>query len=121
PVTVIEDSAKYYFDLASEKYLDSLYQEAIEEYTDIAARFESAKIAPEILQAAALIAEKHLNDYDRALDIYKSITEKYSQSSQARFARSKLSGESVSADKDKKPEKDISDSDRWYMMDRRNE
>jgi TolA-binding protein len=121
PVTVIEDSANYYFDQASEKYLDSLYLEAVEEYTEIAARFESAKIAPEILQAAALIAEKHLNDYDRALEIYRTITDKYSQSSQARFARSKISGDAVARDKDRKDEKDVSDSDRWYLMDRRNE
>lgn len=121
PVTVIEDSANYYFDQASEKYLDSLYLEAVEEYTEIAARFESAKIAPEILQAAALIAEKYLNDYDRALEIYRTITDKYSQSSQARFARSKISGDAVARDKDRKDEKDVSDSDRWYLMDRRNE
>lgn len=121
PVTVIEDSAKYFFDLASVKYLDSLYQEAMEDYVNIALSFETSSLAPEILQAAALIAEKHLNNYDKASEIYKSITEKYPQSQQSRFARSKISGEPVAADKEKKSDKEVSESERWYMMDRRNE
>ncbi|MCK5759650.1 MAG: tetratricopeptide repeat protein [Candidatus Delongbacteria bacterium] len=120
PVTVIEDSAKYYFNIASDIFLDSLYYEAIDEYMLIANKYEDSPLSPKIMKAAGLIAENYLFDLERAADIYKELKDKYPRTTFGSFATRKLKTDSSqSQQKPKKVEE--SESDRWYLMDRRNE
>lgn len=119
-VNVIEDSAKYYFNIASDTFLDSLYSESIEEYLKIVEKFEDSPIAPKIMNAAALIAENYLYDMEKAADIYSQIKEKYPKSTYANFASIKLSTDS-SVPQKRTVEKKESEADKWYMMDRRND
>ena len=122
PVMVITDSAAYYFDQASQKFLDSLYAEAVDEYTDIALRYDRSPKAPFILQAAGLIAENKLADYERATDIFTILKEKYPATEEGRYASRKLREDGTAAIKEEPVTKqEISGSELWYMMDRRNE
>jgi tetratricopeptide (TPR) repeat protein len=122
PVAVIEDSAKYFFNIASGKFIDSLYQEAAAEYLDISKKYDKSPLSPKIMQAAALIYENYLKDYDKAAEIYSEIKEKYSQSEYGRFAARKLKKDGEEIRKEViKEEKVISEADKWYLMDRRND
>ncbi len=123
PVLVIEDSAGHFFNISSGKFLDSLYHEAAEEYLQIARKYNKSPLSPKILQAAALIAENYLRDYPKAAEIYSEIKDIYPQSVYARFASQKLrqeGGGPVGKETAAKT-KILSDADRWYMMDRRND
>ncbi|NOR44399.1 MAG: tetratricopeptide repeat protein [Candidatus Delongbacteria bacterium] len=119
-ITVIEDSAKFYFNIASDLFLDSLYIEAIDEYMTIANKFEDSSISPKIMKAAALIAENYLIDLEKAADIYAELKQKYPRTTYGSFASRKLIVDS-SQQKIEPKQKQESEADRWYMMDRRND
>ncbi len=124
PVTVITDSAKYFFDMASQKFLDSLYSEAVEEYTNIALRFNKSPKAPFILQAAGMIAENKLADYERAAELFSLLKEKFPTTEEGRYASRKLreDGAAVSKEEEEPVKKqDVTGSELWYLMDRRND
>ncbi|MCK4979307.1 MAG: hypothetical protein KAS62_02870, partial [Candidatus Delongbacteria bacterium] len=117
PVTVIEDSAKYYFNIASDIFLDSLYYEAIDEYMLIANKYEDSPLSPKIMKAAGLIAENYLFDLERAADIYKELKDKYPRTTFGSFATRKLKTDSSQSQQEPKKIEE-SESDRWYLMDR---
>lgn len=119
-VTIIEDSAKFYFNIASDLFLDSLYVEAIDEYMMIANKFEDSPISPKIMKAAALIAENYLTDLEIAAEIYKKLKDKYPRTTYANFASKKLTVDSSQQKVEPKKEQET-EADRWYMMDRRND
>ncbi len=120
-IQVVEDSAKYFFNLASDKFIDSLYSEASEQYIEIARKYEKNPISPKILQAAAMINEKYLKDFSKAAELYAEIKEKYSQTVYGRYASMKIKQEGEEVRKDEKKKKIIiPESDIWYQMDRRN-
>ncbi len=122
PVQVIEDSAKYFFNISSGKYLDSLYQEAADEYLVIARKYRDSPLSPQILQAAAMIEEKLLKNYGKAARIYEELKDRYPQTTYGRFASKKLISEGEPVKKEEKTEeKTLSESDKWYLMDRRND
>jgi tetratricopeptide (TPR) repeat protein len=119
-VTVIEDSAVYYFNIASDLFLDSLYIEAVDEYMIIANKFEDSPIAPKIMNAAALIAENYIIDLNKAEEIYTELKQKYPRTTYGNYASKKLIVDS-SVQKVEPKQKQESEADNWYMMDRRNE
>jgi tetratricopeptide (TPR) repeat protein len=121
PVLVIEDSARYLFNISSQKFLDSLYIDAFNEYSEIGTKFDKSPLAPKILNAAGLIAEKYLNDNEKAAQIYSVLKEKYPSTPQGRFADQKLAKEGETAPVRKEPEQKVSESEKWYLMDRRNQ
>jgi len=122
PVEVIEDSAKYFFNISSGKFLDSLYQEAADEYLVIARKYQDSPLSPQILQAAAMIEEKLLKNYGKAGRIYEEIRDRYPQTTYGRFASKKLISEGEPVKKEERTEeKTLSESDKWYLMDRRND
>ncbi|MDY0017545.1 MAG: tetratricopeptide repeat protein [Candidatus Delongbacteria bacterium] len=122
PVEVVEDSARYLFNISSGKFIDSLYQEAADDYLKIARKYEDSPLSPQILQAAAMIEENKLKNYEKAAEIYTELKEKYPQSPYGRFASKKLVSEGESVKKEEKTEvKVLSESDKWYLMDRRND
>ena len=122
PVEVIEDSAKYFFNISSGKFVDSLYQEASDEYLAIARKYQDSPLSPQILQAAAMIEENKLKNYEKAAEIYAELKEKYPQTSYGRFASKKIISEGESVKKEEKKEVEtLSESDKWYLMDRRND
>ena len=120
PVTIIEDSAKYLFNISSQKFLDSLYYEAMNEYIDIGTRFDKSPVSPKIIQAAGLIAENYLKDNKKAAEIYTILKEKYPSTTFGRFAAQKLRAEGESTEKVKKEKEKIPETEKWYQMDRRN-
>lgn len=119
-VTIIEDSAKFYFNIASDLFLDSLYVEAIDEYMMIANKFEDSPLSPKIMKAAALIAENYIIDLEMAADIYTELKQKYPRTAYGNFASRKLISDSS---QQKRQPKQVQESkaDKWYMMDRRND
>jgi tetratricopeptide (TPR) repeat protein len=119
-ITVIEDSAKFYFNIASDLFLDSLYVEAIDEYMIIANKFEDSPIAPKIMKAAALMAENYIIDLEKAVDIYTELKQKYPRTPYSNFASTKLTLDSSQQRRQPK-QKQKSEADRWYIMDRRND
>ena len=121
PVTIIEDSAKYFFNISSQKFIDSLYTEAMNEYIAIGTRFDKSPLSPKILQAAGLIAENYLKDYKKAAEIYEIIKDKHAGSNAGKFAVQKLRKDGEKIDKVQKVEESISDTEKWYQMDRRND
>jgi outer membrane protein assembly factor BamD (BamD/ComL family) len=121
PVEIIEDSARYLFNISSQKFIDSLYTEAYDEYFDMGIKFEKSPLAPKILNAAGLIAENYLKDFEKAAKAYEILKEKYSATPQGRFASLKLQKEGEKPAIQKEPEQKLSDSEVWYLMDRRNE
>ncbi|MFO7809756.1 MAG: tetratricopeptide repeat protein [Candidatus Delongbacteria bacterium] len=125
PVTIIQDSANYFFNAASQKFVDSLYSEAVDDYLDIASRFPSSSSVPKILRAAGMTAEFKLKDNEKAKEIYTMLHDKYPDTEHGRFAKIKISDKDEIAEQDISEQEDetdvMSDSDRWYMMDRRND
>lgn len=121
PVEIIEDSAKYFFNISSQKFIDSLYTEAMNDYIDIGTKYEKNQLSPKILLAAGMIAENYLKDYLKAAEIYELIKEKYSDTKQGKFAVQKLRKDGEKIDKVQKVEANISDTEKWYQMDRRND
>ena len=118
-VTVIEDSANFYFNIASDIFLDSLYIEAIDEYMRIANKYEDSPISPQIMKAAGLIAENYVIDLEQAADIYKELKQKYPRTAYGSFASKKL--KSDSSKPNDKPQQEVeTEADRWYLRDRRN-
>ena len=148
-VIVIEDTASYLYNKASQDFLDSNYAEAFIKYLDIVDRFSESSIAPKVLKSAAILQEDYIGDTKlekelakkEAKKIYKRLSLDYEKSIEARFAQKKLrdpeestvaannnSGEvakekeEVTSNKDSKTDKkNLSTQDRWYLMDRRNE
>jgi len=120
PVVIIEDSAKYLFNISSQKFLDSLYTEAMTEYFEIGMKYESSPLSAKILQAAGMIAENYLKDYAKAVEIYTALKEKHPNTAYGKFAANKLKKDGEKADEVQKTEEKIPDTDKWYMMDRRN-
>lgn len=121
PVIIIEDSARFFFNISSQKFIDSLYTDAMNEYIDIGSKFDKSPLTPKILQAAGMIAENYLKDYNKAAEIYGMIKEKYSSTTQGKFAAQKLRKEGDKTENSQKPEERISDTEKWYLMDRRND
>ncbi|HAQ62537.1 TPA: hypothetical protein DCR49_11190 [Candidatus Delongbacteria bacterium] len=120
PVNVIEDSAKYFFNISSQKFIDSLYAEAMNEYIEIGTKYEKSPVSPKVLQAAGMIAENYLKDYGKAAEIYGILKEKHPGSASGKFAALKLRADGEKADKTQKVQEKIPETEKWYQMDRRN-
>jgi outer membrane protein assembly factor BamD (BamD/ComL family) len=121
PEEVIEDSAAYLFNISSQKFIDSLYMDAMNEYVDIGTRFPKSPLTPKILQAAGMIAENYIKDYKKAAEIYGILKEDHSGTPQAQFASKKLKKTTDVQEKSVQKEEKMTDSDIWYLMDRRND
>jgi TolA-binding protein len=121
PVMIIEDSAKYLFNISSQKFIDSLYTEAMNEYLDIGIKFNRSPLAPGILQAAGMIAENYIRNYEKAAEIYTVLLDKYPATNPGKFASKKLKKDGDKIEKVQKVEEKISDTEIWYQMDRRND
>ena len=119
-ITIIEDSAKFYFNIASDTFLDSLYTEAIDEYLIIADKFEDSPISPKIMKAAALIAENYIIDLEMAAEIYTELKQRYPRTDYGNFATKKLKVDNSQQKVEPKKEQET-EADMWYMMDRRND
>lgn len=120
PVNIIEDSAKYFFNISSQKFIDSLYTEAMNEYIEIGTKYEKSPVSPKVLQAAGMIAENYLKDYGKAAEIYSILKENHPGTASGKFAALKLRADGESADKIQKVQEKIPETEKWYKMDRRN-
>ena len=134
-VTVIEDTASYLYDLASQNFIDSNYVEAYIGYMDIVDRFNESTITPKVLKSAAILQEDYLKNKDLAKVLYEKLNKDYKKTIESKFAMQKLKKPDESSstsvvkndekekknDKDKEKKKNLSTQDKWYLMDRRND
>ena len=135
-VTVIEDTAAYLYNKASQSFLDSNFVDAYDTYMNIVDRYSESDIAPKVLKSAAILQEDYLKNKDLAKELYARLSKDYEKTIESKFAKQKLrkpddttttvakkdDGESKKLEDDKKKkDKKLSTQDKWYLMDRRNE
>ena len=127
-VIVIEDTATFLYNKASESFLDSNFVEAYNSYMDIVNKFGDSDISSKVLKSAAILQEDYIKNKELAKELYQRLKKDYARSIEAKFASKKLRKPNeikiTTKDDDEKKieeEKKMSTQDKWYLMDRRNE
>lgn len=125
-VQVIEDTASFYYNIASDYIDKDEYQEAYDYYLKVIDEFPEADITPRVLLSAAYVQEEHIKDKEKAKELYEQLKESYPSTEQARFAALKLRkpDEEIKVEDikpvEKKEDEKLHEYDMWQLMDRRN-